>query len=89
MDLQMKAKDGREFSKVMFFNYSPDDNPKVDEKFASAANKGTLLNKLNPKPNEVQVNSYDELVNGYEKFCEKFIWRQGTITAIIDLSDVI
>ena len=45
-DLEWKAKDGRNASKILFIVYSPDSNTNNAEKFVVAANKDALKSKI-------------------------------------------
>ena len=45
-DLEWKAKDGRQVSKLIFIMYSPDENQNNGEKFVIACNKDQVKQKI-------------------------------------------
>jgi len=61
MDLEWKADDGRNVSKLIFIMYSPDDNQDNAEKFVIACNKDQLKAKIPETNRDWQVNRWDDL----------------------------
>jgi hypothetical protein len=61
MDIEWKADDGRNVSKIIFFMYSPDDNADNAEKFVIACNKDQLKSKIPETNRDVQINRWDDL----------------------------
>ena len=60
-DLEFKAQDGRNVSKLLYFLYSPDDNADNTEKFVVACNKDQLKAKISEINDTHQINRWDDL----------------------------
>ena len=60
-DLEFKAGDGRNVSKLLYFLYSPDDNEDNTEKFVVACNKDQLKAKISEINDTHQINRWDDL----------------------------
>ena len=61
-DLEWKAKDGRNVSKLIFIMYSPDDNQNNGEKFVIACNKDQVKAKIPETNRDWQINCWDDLI---------------------------
>lgn len=69
-DLEFKATDGRNVSKLLFFLYSPDDNENNTEKFVVACNKDQVKSKISEINDTLQVNRWDDFDE--KKFITKY-----------------
>ena len=61
-DLEFKASDGRNVSKVCFIVYSPDENEDNAEKFVVACNKDQVKAKISEVNRDFQINNWDDIV---------------------------
>lgn len=61
-DLEFKAADGREVSKICFIVYSPDENEDNAEKFVVACNKDQVKSKISEVNRDFQINRWDDIV---------------------------
>ena len=78
-DLEFKATDGRNVSKLLYFLYSPDDNSNNTEKFVVAVNKDQLKAKISEINDTHQINRWDDLdekslITKYDNWAKKGLW---------------